>query len=304
MNALDDTTLITQFIRGEVSLAANQNLRVEAAFEVVQLLTKRGILLATASLEGEHQTRTIVARQNSDYWQLMHRLLAESRFMLIEPAEQAGFVKYEERPVPAGYQLNCTEARQLWKAWWTNIRHGNRHSIQLELLIFQRNTWYPVREIACNQGTLFVKTLAAEIALQGNDLIAWLQKGGSPIDQHLDQKLPVPQATTQKESANNGVAAQKGAVGEAVAATMPIEVNGAVEAKAARPNAQMAARADLSTVIRHSQGKLYVTTALGEVVIEGIDLKVWLNSLEATPARPQSIDLHRYREREGQAISR
>jgi hypothetical protein len=293
MTALDDTTLINKFIRGEVSLAANQNLRVEVAFEVVQLLTKRGILLATASLEGEHQTRTIVVRQNSDYWQLMHRLLAESRFMLIEPAEQSGFVKYEERPVPAGYKLYCTEARQLWKAWWTNIRHGNRHSIQLELLIFQRNTWYPVREIACNQGTLFVKTLAAEIALQGNDLIAWLQKGESPIDQHLDQKLPVPQPTTQKVS-----------VSEAVSPSRSIEFNGAVESKPTRPAAQMVAGADLSTVIRHSQGKLYVTTALGEVVIEGIDLKVWLNSLESTPTRPQPIDLNRYREREGKAISR
>jgi len=40
---------------------------------------------------------------------------------------------------------------------------------------------------------------------------------------------------------------------------------------------------DLSTVLRFSEGKVYVTTLLGELVIEGKDLKFWLNQpLETT----------------------
>jgi hypothetical protein len=306
MNALDDTTLINQFIRGEVSLAANQNLRVEAAFNVMQLLTKRGVLLAIASLAGESQTPTIAVRQTSDYWKLIHQLLLKNHFLMIEPAEQAGFMKYEERSIPAGYQLNCTEARQLWKAWWTGMRHNNRHSIQIDLLIFQRNTWYPVRDIACNQGTLFIQSLAAEIALQGDDLIVWLQKGNLPIDQpvaaqpqpaQVSEASPLKQRLQSQNCSNSHLQKALGAdtaIGS-IAPNHPVEP---VAEKAIAPT-----QVDLTQVLRQHQGRLYVTTALGEVVIEGLDLKAWL-SMEATTPRPQPIDLNHYRERESRAIHR
>src|SRR6476646_2919196 len=117
MTLLDDIVLIRQFVKGETTLAANQNLRVESAFNALQLMAKRRGVIATAQLNvGE--AKTVLAKAESEYWGLLHQVLQEYGWMPAESQDQAGWMKYEHRAIPAGYQVNYTESRQLWKEWW------------------------------------------------------------------------------------------------------------------------------------------------------------------------------------------
>ncbi|HEY9805578.1 MAG TPA: hypothetical protein V6D04_03365, partial [Candidatus Obscuribacterales bacterium] len=70
MTLLDDIALIRQFVKGETTLAANQNLRVEAAFNALQLLVKRRGVVATAQLN-DGKVSAILARAESEYWGLL-----------------------------------------------------------------------------------------------------------------------------------------------------------------------------------------------------------------------------------------
>jgi hypothetical protein len=73
MAALDDITLIKKFVDGEDILLANPNLRVEPAFDTVQLLAKTGELIAT--LKFVSKIRTALVRRESKYWDLVHQAL-------------------------------------------------------------------------------------------------------------------------------------------------------------------------------------------------------------------------------------
>lgn len=279
MNTLDDLALIQKFIRGETTLLANQRLRIESVFDSTQLSAKRGGLIATIKPGAEGLI--VLLRRDSEYYNLVHQCLLDRSLMPTGEIDQAGFERYCPCRVPAGYKLNCTEARALWKEWWMSARHGNRSSIQTNLLIFTRNTWYPIREIACNQGTVFITTLVTEVMLQGTDQVIWLSRlpGEAPNPaKNLSQKPPAPPEVRYGHD-NLGrptvIRSPAPTPSEAAAgshrAVLPKHVDESetgVSSTALHP--------DLRRVVKMRQGKLYITTALGEVVVQGGNLQFWL----------------------------
>ncbi len=174
MAALDDITLIKKFVDGEDILLANPNLRVEPAFNTAQLLAKTGELIATLKLVSK--IRTALVRRESKYWDLVHQALQTNSFIPMSQVENLGFMQYEQHEIPAGYKLNYTEAKFLWKDWWLSRYKNHSPHLQLDLLIFQRNTWYAIRDIICSEGTLFIKTWIAEVPLHICDRVVWLSK--------------------------------------------------------------------------------------------------------------------------------
>ncbi|MBL1173735.1 hypothetical protein [Pantanalinema sp. GBBB05] len=279
MNTLDDLVLIQKFIRGETTLLANQRLRVESVFDSIQLLAKRGGLIATIKQSSEGLA--VLLRRDSDYYGLVHQCLLDRSFMPTGVIDASGFEQYCLCRVPAGYKLNCTEARALWKEWWMSARHGNRSSIQTNLLIFTRNTWYPIREIACNQGTVFISTLVTEVMLQGTDQVIWLSRlpgealdaarsfsqnpAAAPTVQYTYDKLGRP--TVVRSTAPD----RPEAVGSHHPAALPKQVD---DSEAGISTAAL--RPDLRQVVKMRHGKLYITTAVGEIVVQGGNLQFWL----------------------------
>ncbi|MBW4540832.1 MAG: hypothetical protein KME43_17025 [Myxacorys chilensis ATA2-1-KO14] len=173
MNPDNDIALIQKFVQGELSLLANQNLRVEPAFDTAQLLSKKGGLLATAKLVG--QIRSVLVRQSSTYQELINRILVEHRYIPISVNEK-GFVEYEHRPIPSGYELNSTEVRQLWKIW--RIYYSKKQD-QAPLLVLTSQGWEAVRTIAFSQESFFIQLETDELMLQVSDRIVWL----SPVEE-------------------------------------------------------------------------------------------------------------------------
>lgn len=280
MTLLDDIALIRQFVKGETALAANQNLRVESAFNTLQLFAKRRGLIATAQLS-DGEVKTVLARADSEYWGLLHQVAQEHGLMPSDQQDQAGWMKYEHRPIPPGYQVNYTEARLLWKEWWVRSRQSPSRSIELNLLIFvaKRQQWYPIREIVCHEGTLYIKTLVAELMLLGGDSIVWLVQAGhkeKPAQSEKTTIQPAASPPTVEQNADMTGTTSTPTNGAPPVATSPRSPAGNTPSPSAT-----AAVAKLRGVLRVKQNRLYIQTPAGEVVIEGTNMRFWLNGDES-----------------------
>ena len=207
MHILDDITLIQQFISGDVTLAANQKLRIEPAFNSTQLLAKRGGLIAKMNRVDSRQT--VLLRQASNYSAVTRQLLLASQFVAVTGAgDQLGFEQYRADAIPAGYEAHYATAKELWKEWWRTTRQKSAYSIHMDVLIFARDTWYPIRNIVCSHGVLYITTLVSEVAFESSERLTWLRRLAptrpgdtepltSPVRDRSPQPLSeVPQPTT------------------------------------------------------------------------------------------------------------
>lgn len=179
MNKIDDFTLIQKFVEGELSFSANQNLRIEPAFNTAQLLAKKGELIATVKLVGK--IRAVLLRQSSNYRELVNRVLVAEQYIPLGINDQ-GLIQYEYCPIPAGYEANYTEVRQLWKAWRS---HYSRHS-NTTLLIRAGQGWLPIQKIEFGQESFFIQVPGDEKMLCVSDQIIWLSPAEStlPVLEH------------------------------------------------------------------------------------------------------------------------
>ncbi|MBW4469084.1 MAG: hypothetical protein KME45_01630 [Stenomitos rutilans HA7619-LM2] len=292
MPTFDDATLIQQFISGEATLAANQNLRIEPAFDSIQLLAKRGGLIASLKCAGSR--RTLLVRQQSEYGTLIHQILLARHFMPTPSGDQPGFLQYRADDIPAGYELAHATARELWKEWWRTARHSGIHGIHMDLLIFARDTWYPIRNIVCSQGTLFVTTLVSEVSFTGDEWLIWLRR--SPTPQTIEKTPPTtaPKLARSLQPFNRADQPTR----TTLERSTPTPANfldkpEALDSALSHP--------ELRQVLRIRHGKLYVKTALGDIVVEGSDLKYRLED-GARASKPQK-SLHFNGYREGRAVN-
>lgn len=278
MALLDDIALIRQFVSGEATLASNQNLRVESTFNGAQLLAKRSGLIATAKLSSG-QVSAVIAKQNSEYWGVLHQVLQEYGFAPTPTAGQSGTMEYLRRSVPPGYHINYTEARLLWREWWTRNSRSWARTMQLNVLIFieKRQQWYPIREIICHEGVLYIKTLVAEIVIAITDSLVWLSSIPPESKESESQRQPT-QTTALTEPAVPSVnppqfdstSWQTFATSEQET-SVPVDVKPANLSSARQPPPNP--RPALESVARMANGRLYIKTSLGVVVVEGTNLK-------------------------------
>lgn len=282
MALLDDIALIRQFVSGEATLASNQNLRVESTFNGAQLLAKRSGLIATAKLNAG-QVSAVIAKQASEYWGVLHQVLQEYGFTPTATVGQPGTMEYVRRSVPPGYHINYTEARLLWREWWTRNGRNWSRTMQLNVLIFveKRQQWYPIREIICHEGVLYIKTLVAEIAIAISDSLVWLSSI-PPESKEAESRSQPPQTTVQPEAVAPSVTPpQFDSASWQTFATPEPEVPTPANAKLSEPTlaeqSTPSSQPALESVARIANGRLYVKTALGVLVIEGNNLKYGLN---------------------------
>ncbi|MCS6813498.1 MAG: hypothetical protein NZ772_08005 [Cyanobacteria bacterium] len=346
LRKLDDLSLMRKFFAGEGTLLSNQNLRAEAGFNnEFQLLSKREGVVATLKLD---KPATASIRGQSAYQALLHEALEDNGFVLMSSMDQQGFIPYQKYKIPEGYRLNCTEARYLWREWWTMYKsHPRAQSpLQMNLLVLAREQWYPIREMVSSQGMLYIKTLVKEIVLDGSSQIAWLNRRVGGLTMPLPQKLHGVEAEINSDDATQVEVPEtsrfmapepsKRRVHPAIASrqiTKRLTSSSVVEqtalprressrsltpesgdpwsdprvrqqtptfednqkrqvanreaASATEPKTQPLAlhqpssngkHADIGTVLKFRDGRIHIATVIGELVVEGNDLKFWLNS--------------------------
>ncbi len=256
-SALDNATLIQKFLKGEDSLLANRELRIEKALDETQLLTTQGILLAKRRAKA--CLPNIMVRLQSDYWQLLHQLTLEAHFIpfRLDEARYNGevFVQYDYHSVPAGYRIHCQEASAFWRTWWVN----HRKLELMDMLLLCEKRWYPVSKMLCETGTIYVKTWQGEKTLGVSDTVVWLDRNTQERRKRVQlRKHHAPDKTVASpypyhESETTNPTPQQGItpVHELEQPTIP---------------------ANLRQVVRAGKNRLLVQTPLGPVIIEGQNL--------------------------------
>ncbi|MEA5463572.1 hypothetical protein [Leptothoe sp. PORK10 BA2] len=250
--AIDNITLIQKFLKGEDSLLANRELRMEKALNETQLLTTQGILLAKGRLTD--RLPNIVIRLKSDYWELLNQLTLDACFLPLhlqqDQLDGATFTQYDYHSVPAGYHAHCQEASAFWKTWWINHR-----KLQLmDMLLLCQKRWYPVQEMLCDTGTIYVKTWRGEKTLSISEMVIWL-------DRNTKEHRP-PSKYPQHHQTKVGETAPRIPVrADLLSNQLPGTVSG-----------QIMVPDNLRQVIKADNNRLLVHTVLGPVIIEGQNL--------------------------------
>ncbi|BAY10995.1 hypothetical protein [Calothrix sp. NIES-2098] len=251
INSTDDITLIHQYIQGETRFSFNQNLRIEAVAETIQLLTKNGFLLATINLKS--QSKFFLVRQNSNYWELINQVLLENSFMPRGKSDN-GLMRYEYYPLPVGYQMYYTEARQLWKLWRSQMNQRANNTTQLDLLVFDGDTFHKIQEMAFCRESVYIKTTFNEILIENCDRVLWMSSALAQTE---------PTTVIQTNTADEHIQAC-----EQLASTPAITTN---------------------NIVNFSEGKLYIQTPEGEIVVEGSNLKFSFTQPRLPNIIPQAV---------------
>lgn len=175
-------------LQGKEALLANHNLLAQRVFDSNQLISKtEGVILSAKLTESPTE---FLMKVNSDYWVVLNQVLATHGFLSASETPSRGFYPYRHFTIPSGYQLNCDSARGLWRTWWKYRRHAAHTVLPLHLLIRMRHTWYPIRDIMCGNGLIFVQTLGSEVHVHIDDLVCWLNKVATSEQLHSPQASP------------------------------------------------------------------------------------------------------------------
>jgi hypothetical protein len=195
---MDDLTLVKTYVEGFIHrqplMLCNSNLRTEPLFGSVQLLSKKEGVVSTARFQDPPLSALV--KYSSPYWSLVHQALVEKSFFpSSDPAAKTCY-RYQHRPIPDGYEIQCTLAKELWRVCWSR-GHSSRYGIPMDLLIFSRGptgrheTWYPIRGMECLNGRLVVKLLGGEESYDSDDMVVWLRKTAGPSLRKTSGKRPM-----------------------------------------------------------------------------------------------------------------
>ncbi|MBH8564759.1 hypothetical protein I8748_21675 [Nostoc sp. CENA67] len=175
---LSNLDLIREFVEKSCHkqdvLLSNSTLIAQTVYKSNQLTAKSEGLIATAQFNNKLPEFFIQAK--SSHWELMNQALAEYCYLLKGEIDHRGFYQYQYYKVPKGYQMHCTKSVMLWRAWWKYRKNLLKGGIPLDLLIQNRDSWYPIRDLIISDGLLYIKTLGSEIEFHADDLVIWLSK--------------------------------------------------------------------------------------------------------------------------------
>lgn len=257
---MDDSSLIRLFIQGQAQLAANEHLRVQPALDTEQLIARNGQILAIARLQ--ITPPTVHVRPKSTYLKLIDRSLRSQAFFPVKSKAPQGFLCYRYYTVPAGYKPKCAPARLLWRQWWVRHRQGRPRLAEFDLALFVHGDWCPIRNIIFNHSTLFITTHQGESAHQGEDLVVWIEKDTSPATAFTPRSPTYPRSRQRVYAALNKRKAQY----PGASCLQPVS-SALVEGLQALPQ-------PWHRFVREEAGKLYVKTPLGELRVEGTNLRI------------------------------
>jgi hypothetical protein len=205
---MDNATLIRSFVEsvvaGKSALVANAELRIEPIGDTLQLWAKQEGMVSSA--RPTPKTASIILKDKTHYWPVLHNTLLENNFLPTHPAPSKGFYQYEFAKVPPHYEVNYTDGLLLLQAWWQYQQQEDRSGL-LGMLVWHGRTWYPIRNIDCTQGTLSILSWGNEISVQPSERVVWLLKvdpvAESPVN--ADSSSTTESETSNSENATESV---------------------------------------------------------------------------------------------------
>lgn len=190
--------LLDSVLTGRVKVLSNEALTLTRLGDMLQLLADGEGLVATANLKAHH--RSVLVRCQSPYWPSIHTTLLSAHWLPVRTALVPGFYQYEWVQVPPNYQVHFTDSLDLMQVWHSYRKPGKSHTL-IDLLVFNRASWYPIRDMSWEQGTLNLQTLGTSITLYPCDRLVWLQRQEQPLQPQDLQRLPPGESSMTSMSA-------------------------------------------------------------------------------------------------------
>jgi hypothetical protein len=174
---MDNLSLINSFvesaIKGKNALIANADLRIEPIGDTLQLWAKQEGMVSSS--RPAQNVMSVILKDKTQYWPILHDVLLENSFLPIYPAPSKGFYQYEFAKIPPNYSVNYSDGLLLLQAWWQYQQQEDKSGL-LGMLIWHSRTWYPIRNIDCDQGTLKILSWGTEISVMPSERVVWLLK--------------------------------------------------------------------------------------------------------------------------------
>ena len=178
---IKESEIIEYFVQGQKQAVASGNLKLEYTETSIRLSNHNAQLIGISKQVNKWQRKVLISNKFADKCTLISALLAVG-FIARQKSSHPEFAEYHYYQVPDGYHLNYTEVMQLWRTWWHNKRYQlNVASAPIDLLIFNKGNWYPVKDLQPKQGSFILLTARGEISIEAAEYIVWID----PAEQTL-----------------------------------------------------------------------------------------------------------------------
>jgi hypothetical protein len=173
--------IIGYFVQGQKQAIVSGNLKLEYTETSIRLSNNNGQLIGISKQVNKWQRKVLISNKFADKLMLARALVAAG-FIARQKSSHPEFAEYHHYQVPDGYSLNYTEVMQLWRTWWHNKRYQlNVASAPIDLLIFSKGNWYPVKDLQPKQGSFVLLTARGELSIEAAEYIVWI----APVEQTL-----------------------------------------------------------------------------------------------------------------------
>jgi hypothetical protein len=207
-----ESEIIGYFVQGQKQAISSENLKLEYTETSIRLSNNNAQLIGISKQVNQWQRKVLISNKFADKSILVQALL-DAGFIARQKSSHPDFSEYHYYQVPDGYHLNYTEVMQLWRTWWHHKRYQlNVASAPIDLLIFNKGNWYPVKDLQPKQGSFILLIARGEISIEAAEYIVWidsaeqtLPKGSEadPIDERVDSSNDRSLLTTADLSYSN-----------------------------------------------------------------------------------------------------
>lgn len=208
-----------------------------------QLSTIPGQVIALLEKDGE--ARQVRLYPDTPFRDAVAEALIQHHFYP-HPTQPGTPQRYDYVNVDPNYQATYGTSRQLWKTWWMTLKN-QPEDVTPVLQVLENNQWYSVQEISFvaqpQNGILIQRSGETDVILPADAHIAWIQK----IDELPSAFLTADDTNTPEQ--------------EIIEATQP-------EPTQVEPDWHA-----LGEIITYQTGVLRIQTRVGELAIEGENLR-------------------------------
>ena len=192
---MKESEIIEYFVQGKKQTVASGNLKLEFTETSIRLINNNAQLVGISKQVNKWQRKVLVSNKFVDKQIVIQSLIAAG-FITRQKSSHPEFAEYHYYQVPDGYHLNYTEVMQLWRTWWHNKRYQlNVASAPIDLLIFNKGNWYPVKDLQPKQGSFVLLTARGEISIEAAEYIVWIDA--------FEQTLPIGSEQDTIDETNN-----------------------------------------------------------------------------------------------------
>ena len=203
--------IIGYFAQGQKRSISIKNLKLEFTETSIRLSAPNGKLIGIAKQTNEWQRKVLVANDSIYRHQIVETLAARG-YITRRRSSHPDFSEHHHYRVPKGYQLHYTETIQLWRAWWHDKRDRlNAPNTLIDMPIFTKGNWYPVRDLQPKQGNFTIQTAIGAMNCAPEDYLVWLDRSSNSAVQSAVSTAPNPQVSTSMSTQSRSLASEPSA---------------------------------------------------------------------------------------------